>query len=208
MAGITDALQQLLDSRRIDGIAQAIGASPQQTSTAINAAIPLLLGQLSRNASTPEGAASLQNAVARDHSGGGMDLGGMLGGLLGAMSGGGSSAGGLGDGAAILGHIFGNKQPRVNAGVSQASGLNMGQVSSLLAMLAPLVMRVLGQQSQQGGGLGGLGGLLGAEAKQAQAGAGGGLLGALLDRDGDGDVDLSDLLQSGGGLLGGLFGKR
>lgn len=34
-------------------------------------------------------------------------------------------------------------------------------------------------------------------------GLGGGLLGSLLDQDGDGQVGLSDLLKIGGGLLGG-----
>ena len=38
---------------------------------------------------------------------------------------------------------------------------------------------------------------------QNQGGLGGGLLGAVLDQDGDGKVDLTDLLRMGGSLLGG-----
>ena len=38
---------------------------------------------------------------------------------------------------------------------------------------------------------------------QQQGGLGGGLLGSLLDQDGDGQVGLGDLLKIGGGLLGG-----
>jgi hypothetical protein len=34
-------------------------------------------------------------------------------------------------------------------------------------------------------------------------GPGGGLLGAVLDQDGDGELGLGDLLKIGGGLLGG-----
>ena len=41
------------------------------------------------------------------------------------------------------------------------------------------------------------------ERAQQQGGLGGGLLGSLLDQDGDGQVGLSDLLKIGGGLLGG-----
>jgi hypothetical protein len=38
---------------------------------------------------------------------------------------------------------------------------------------------------------------------QQQGGLGGGLLGSLLDQDGDGEVGLGDLLKMGGSLLGG-----
>ena len=52
---------------------------------------------------------------------------------------------------------------------------------------------------------GNLGQVLGQESArvQQQGGLGGGLLGSLLDQDGDGKVDLGDLLKIGGGLLGG-----
>lgn len=33
-----------------------------------------------------------------------------------------------------------------------------------------------------------------------------GLLNALMDADGDGDVDLSDIMRRGGGMLGKMFG--
>jgi hypothetical protein len=51
-----------------------------------------------------------------------------------------------------------------------------------------------------------VGQILGGDAQRTRQGGGlaGGLLGAVLDRDGDGDVDLSDLMQVGGGLLGGM----
>jgi hypothetical protein len=50
-----------------------------------------------------------------------------------------------------------------------------------------------------------LGDILGQEHQRVsqQGGAAGGLLGAVLDRDGDGDVDFSDLLKAGGSILGG-----
>jgi len=42
-----------------------------------------------------------------------------------------------------------------------------------------------------------------ADAARQQGGLGGGLLGSLLDQDGDGQVGLGDLLKIGGGLLNG-----
>ena len=137
-----------------------------------------------------------------DHIGGN-DLGSLLGSLLG----GGSSGAGAGqpDGAAILGHIFGGNQQRAEAGLGQATGLgaNAGQ---LLQMLAPIVMSFLAQRMSAGNmNAGGLGQVLGQESARAQqqGGLGGGLLGSLLDQDGDGQVGLGDLLKIGGGLLGG-----
>jgi hypothetical protein len=50
-----------------------------------------------------------------------------------------------------------------------------------------------------------LGDILGQEHQRVsrQGGTAGGLLGAVLDRDGDGDVDFADLLKAGGSILGG-----
>ncbi|MCM2338595.1 MAG: calcium-binding protein, partial [Lysobacter sp.] len=47
--------------------------------------------------------------------------------------------------------------------------------------------------------------ILGQEQQQIrqQGGVGGGLLGAVLDQDGDGQLGLGDLLKLGGGVLGG-----
>ena len=234
MSELMQSILGALEPQRVDAMARQIGASPQQTQRAIQAALPLLIGQMARNSAEPQGALALHGALQRDHAG--IDLGGLLGSVLGGMSGDGRSAPGatqgggllgnvlgsvlgggsasshrnsdpLGDGAAILGHIFGQRQPRVAQGVAQVGGLDGTQSSRLLAMLAPIVMAVLARMMQnRGGDADSLGGLLGGEARQVRQ-QDGGLLGAVLDRDGDGDVDLSDLMQNGQ-LLGGLFGKR
>lgn len=201
-ASLVDELMAQLQGAPLQQMAQQLGTSPEQTEGAVGAALPLLLGTLGRNAAQPQGAMDLFGALQRDHSGG-PDLGGLLGSLLG---GGGSSAGGgAPDGAAILGHIFGGNQQRAEAGLGQATGLgaNAGQ---LLQMLAPIVMSFLAQRMSAGGmDAGGLGQALGQEQArvQQQGGLGGGLLGSLLDQDGDGQVGLGDLLKMGGGLLGG-----
>ena len=76
-------------------------------------------------------------------------------------------------------------------------------------MLAPLVMAFLAQRVQAGQmDSGSLGQVLGQEKEQLrnQGGLGGGLLGSLLDQDGDGQVGMGDLFKIGGSLLGG--GRR
>ena len=154
----------------------------------------MLLSALGKNAASPQGAQALLGALSRDHDGSVLDN---LGSLLGS--------GALGkEGTAILGHVLGNKQGAVAAGIGQASGLTADTSGQLLAMLAPLVMGSLGKTQRQGGlDAEGLASMLGGQRKQANAGLGG--LAGLLDMDGDGDMT-NDVMKLGSKLLGGLFG--
>ncbi|MBJ6978261.1 MULTISPECIES: DUF937 domain-containing protein [unclassified Luteimonas] len=204
MAMLTDDLAAQLQGGPASQLAQQLGISQEQSSAAIKAALPLILGALGRNASQPQGAQALFGALQKDHAG--VDLGSVLGAVLG-----GAPQGRQTDGAGILGHIFGGQQPRAEAGVAQATGLGQGQAGQLLRILAPIVMAYLAKRmmsgggSQQPAGAQALGGLLGREQQEIrqQGGLGGGLLGAVLDQDGDGELGLGDLVK-----LGGLFGRR
>jgi len=207
---MVDELMGQLQGAPMQQMAQQLGANSQQIQSAVGAALPLLLGALGNNAAQPQGAAALFGALQRDHTpaapqglGG---LGGLLGSVLGGAGGGSrSGAGGLGDGAAILGHILGGSQQRAESQLGQATGLgsNAGQ---LLAMLAPMVMAFLANRVQSSNlDATALGQTLGRERAQVQqqGGLGGGLLGSLLDQNGDGQFDAGDLLKLGAGLLGG-----
>ncbi|MES5815760.1 DUF937 domain-containing protein [Pseudoxanthomonas sp. Soil82] len=194
---LTEELLAQLQGAPLQQLSRQLGTDPDQTGNAVAAALPLLLGALGRNSAQPQGAQALYGALQRDH-GGGMDLGS----VLGAVLGGGTSR--QTDGAAILGHVLGRAQPRTAQGLGQATGLGSGQAMQLLAMLAPIVMSFLANRSaRQGLDAGGLGELLGQERTQVRQRAGGGALDALLDQDGDGDVDAGDLLNLGMGLFGG-----
>jgi hypothetical protein len=111
------------------------------------------------------------------------------------------------DGGAILGHIFGGNQPTAQASLGSATGLGGDKAGMLLKILAPIVMSFLAQRflGQGQSNATGLSQVLGQERQtaQQQGGLGGGLLGAVLDQDGDGQLGLGDLLKIGGGLLGG-----
>ncbi len=235
MSSLFDQLSQHVNADTIGQIANQIGATPGQTKTAVQAAMPMLLGALARNSATPQGAAGILGALERDHDGSLLDnLGGLLGGmsggsgglgeiggmLSGMLGGSGGSGGGMMDmGGAILGHVFGGKQGNVAATLGKSTGLQSGQILQLLALLAPIVMGVLGRQNKQSGGLdqGGLADILGGafqkSAAQAppsvtqSAGAGGigDLLSSVLDANHDGSV-MDDLMKQGGGILGSLLG--
>jgi len=190
------SLDQLLGQDRaneaVDQISQNVSAEPSLVSSAISMALPAILGGLANNASTPQGAESLNNALDRDHSSGGiLDN---LGGLAGAIFGGGQQQAPppAADGGGILGHILGNSQGPLAQNVSEKTGLNVGQVAQILMMLAPIVMSYLGQKKQQENvGADGLGGLLGGILGGGGASQGSGLsniASAVLDSDHDGSA--------------------
>lgn len=189
------SLDQLLGQQQGDEALQEIsnnvGAEPSLVNSAIQMALPAILGGLAKNASTPEGAESLNTALDQ-HDGGILDN---LGGLSNMIFGGQqqatppppqANAGG------ILGHIFGNNQGQVAQQVSQQTGLGTGQVAQILMMLAPIVMGYLGKQKQsQGVDAGGLGGLLGGLMGGQQQNSSNSMMdmaSRMLDSDGDGSA--------------------
>lgn len=206
MSSIFDAVTQQLGGANLSQLSQQIGADEATTSQAVQTALPMLISGLARNASQPNGAAALTNALG-DHADGGVL--GNLGALLGNPGG--------GAGASILGHIFGNKQDAVEQGVGSATGLNKPQIGKVMMVLAPIVMAVLArrQQSQAAdapasGGQAELPQILQHEATDATKKAPsvlGGLMG-MLDRDGDGNP-LNDIARMAGDSgLGGILGGR
>lgn len=215
MSGILDLLNSPIGQTLINGASQQLGQGKKQTASALTTALPLILGAMKNNASTPDGAAGLLNALGNDkHSGGILDnLGSILGG-------GGIDQDVLQDGAGILGHVFGGREQNVAQAVSKSSGMDLGSAMNLLKVAGPLVMGYLGKETRQKqvtdqGGLGNLlGGLLGSGGGEQEQS----LVNRLLDADGDGSIidDVAGMLLSGGGkkksglggLLGGLFGKR
>ena len=83
-------------------------------------------------------------------------------------------------------------------------------MGKLLTSLAPVVLGALGKAQRQNNlDAGALAGMLGQERQQIESrqSQAAGIMGALLDTDGDGDVDMGDLPKHGAGLLGELFGK-
>ncbi|WP_329854168.1 DUF937 domain-containing protein [Stenotrophomonas pavanii] len=198
---LTDELLAKLQGAPLQQVSQQLGISDTQASGAISAALPVLMGALGNNASQPQGAQALLGALQNNHSG--LDLGSVLSSVLGGGGGGGGAAS---DGAGILGHIFGGSQQKVETGLAQATQLDSGRTSQLLQILAPIVMAFLAQRL--GGGQADAGSLsqaLGQEKQQVQqqGGIAGGLLGSVLDQDGDGQFGVGDLLKIGGSLLGG-----
>ena len=186
MFSLQDLLGQAQGDQAVDQISQQVGAEPSLVNTAIQAALPSILGSLANNASTPQGAESLDNALSNDHDGSLLDNLGSLGGMIFNQQ---TPTPRQADAGGILGHILGQNQGPVAQEASQKSGLPMGQVAQILMMLAPIVMAYLGRQKQeQNVGAEGLGGLIGGLLGGGQSGGIGGLASSVLDRDHDGSA--------------------
>ena len=220
MSSITEGLLSQLQGNPMQQISQKLGIDAGMAGTAIAAALPLLIGTLGRNASQPQGADALFGAL-QDHRG--QDVGSLLGSVL----------GGGGQGSEILGHMFGPRQDVAAQGLGAATGLAPDKAHMLLRWLAPIAMAYVAKRlfdARQGhsAGAGGHGSIVAADKQaapptaddvgttlgreatqiQQQGGLGGGLLGAVLDRNHDGKVDFSDLAGMAGNLggLGNVLG--
>ena len=213
MSGLLDLINSPMGKQIISGVAGQTNQPESKTADVLSMAMPILMGAMKRNASTPGGAQGLYNALSNKHDGSILDN-------LGGLFGGGVDQEVMDDGAGILGHVLGNKQPQVENALSRKSGMDAGSIGQILKVAAPILLGYLGKQTRQQNvsnpdamsGL--LGGLLGggSAANKQQS-----LIESLLDSDGDGSYldDLAGMVLNGGGqkkgglggLLGGLFGK-
>lgn len=108
----------------------------------------------------------------------------------------------------MLKHILGGKRGAVEAGIGKAAGLQGDGAGKLLKMLAPMVLGALGKQQRSSNlDASGMADFLGQQRREVESREpkSAGILGKLLDADGDGDVDLGDLAKQGAGLLGKFF---
>lgn len=206
MSGLLDLLNSPMGKQMISGVAGQTGQSESKTADVLSMAMPLLMGAMKQNVRQPNGADGLISALSSKHTGGILDD-------LGGLFGGGVDQSVMDDGAGILGHILGGKQPQVENALSQKSGVDVGSIAQILKIAAPIVMGFLGKQRTQNNindaaGMNSLlGGLLGGQPNQNQS-----LIESLIDADGDGSVldDVAGMVLGGkkkGGILGSLFGR-
>ncbi len=158
MDALTETLMSQLSQGGLSAVGQKIGADERTAASALSTAVPLLVAALARNASTTEGAASLQQALVKDHDGSILEhVTDFLGNPEAA------------NGAGILRHVLGHQQVTVQQGLSRSLGLESNQIGTLLQIAAPLLMGALGkQQQQQGFDLGSLASFLGGQQQAVQ----------------------------------------
>ena len=196
MNSIFDGLADLQSPEAARTLSRELGIDEAATKNALAAALPALMGALSRTGTTPDGAQSLLAALDRDHDGSILDD--LLGTLGGAQS---------GSGEGILGHLLGARRGAVESQIGRQSGLDPASVGKILAAVAPLVMGALGRARSQGNwDADGLAQELGAERTRADEAVPGsfGIFEKLLDADGDGEIG-DDVTRVGTQLIASLF---
>ena len=142
-------------------LAEQLGTDPQTAEQSAAEAIRALVGGMQQNAQSPNGEASLANALS-DHAGsslfdGTLDLNQVD----------------QNDGAAIAGHVLGNPAEVSQFGGFQAAGGDQQLVNKVIKLLAPIVMAYIAKRITEGQG-----DVLG----RAKEGQGGGILSDILGK--------------------------
>ena len=177
----------------------------EQTSSAMGAIVPMLIGAMANNSSSSEGASGLLGALDKDHDGSILDdLGGFLGGSM--------TSNRSANGGGILGHILGGNQPNVESGLANKLGVDSGSIGQLMKIAAPMIMAYLGRAKRTapdagnaGFNSGGIGDILGQLAGGSRQSSGIDI-GDIMDMVGGMSGSAAPASKSsGGGLLGGLL---
>lgn len=203
---LMDLIQGNLSEGLIDQLSNQIGGDRQQTAVATSGIMSTLMGALAKNASTPDGANSLANALDNDHDGGILDnLSDLFSGNAPTQNQRAANGGG------ILKHLLGDRQSGAVDMISKMSGLGSNQAGNLMSMLAPVIMGSLGKAKRQNGlDVGGIASLLTNSVNtqhKNESNPAMGLISNFLDQDNDGSV-MDDVANIGMKMLGGLFGRK
>ena len=178
---MNDILNQLLEQvgpQGLEAISAQIGATEEQTTSALGGMTPTLLGAMASNSKSKSGAKGLLVALDANHDGSILDD------MIGFVE---NYDNGSGD--ARLKRVLSSQRPTVEQGPSSKTGLNRSQVSNLLKIAAPLVLGYLGKQKKQDSQgnfkIANMASLLGGKTQQADQSTG---------------LDAGDILQVLGGL--------
>ena len=196
MSALMTLLQATIKEGSISRLSEQLGQDEQTTSNAVDAALPMLIGALSRSTQQDRGA-GLERALEKHHDGSILkDVAGYV------------AQNDQRDGNGILGHVMGKNQGLAAQLLGKTSGIEQDKAQSLLATLAPVVLGTLGKAKSRNKLSGSeLTDLLTGESTslKEQAPSMMDAVTGLLDADGDGDTDLSDLLKQGRKGLGRFF---
>ncbi|WP_433564406.1 DUF937 domain-containing protein [Nocardia sp. CA-151230] len=189
------SFDDLLSNVPVAQIAEKLGVDEATAKTAIDAAVPVLLGGFQAQAGNPEVGLNLESEVASQPHGlldGGVDMNQVD----------------VSNGNQIVDQTFGAEKNTVISALGNVGGSDISQdlMGKLLPMLAPIVLAYLGKKALGGGegaAGGGIGDLLGSLLGGATGGNSGGGLGDIFGKAVG--QNAGSVL---GNVLGGLLGRK
>jgi hypothetical protein len=146
---IKDVLSSILTRQNVQQLSQQAGiGDTQKTQMATTAIFDTLVGALSQNAKTEQGAQGIYQALRKDHDG--SILNDPMGFLLGLNQ---PNNMRMLNGSGILGHLLGSNVGNVAGMISKATGIDQRTVQKLMPMIAPLVMGAVGKMMRENGSI-------------------------------------------------------
>lgn len=181
MAGLLDMILSARGGSNVKDLANRFGLDESQTTSALGQIIPALAGGVKRNVAEEGGLESLLGALQKGDHERFLEQPEAL-----------ADEAAEREGKGILGHLFGSKEVsrEVASRAAEKSGVSSDVLKKMLPMAASMFMGSLAKGGKQGGLLSSLGG---GSAPKVEKNVASGLLGKLLDKDGDGSI-ADDLL--------------
>ncbi len=132
MANIIESLlSEVLSEKTLGNVAESVGVSSEQVGEVISAAIPTLIGAMSKNASTKEGAESLDKALEEHASKKKLDVAEEV------------KNADVKDGEGILKHVLGSDLSSTVSTLAKSVKIDKDQVMKIVAMVAPILLTFL-----------------------------------------------------------------
>jgi hypothetical protein len=172
---LSNMLLNQLKWKALEEITKKVGGDNAATKAIAAKALPMILGQLSKNTESEKWAEDLNNALNSHLWESKIDID---------------------DGKNILGHIFGWSDNAV-AEVAKASGQSAEQASWVMGALSSVIMETLGDQKKAASGFG----TKDLMKMLSWTGKDNAILGMVMDQDGDGDFDKQDAIKFGMGWI-------
>ncbi len=141
---IVELVKEQVSDQLMNTLSGSLGAGAEQTSSALAGALPSLLNGITNAAGNPKGAVDLFNAAQQQDDNMLGDIGNLLGGD--------KSQAVTESGNSLLTSLLGEGALGQLAGViASVAGVNRGNSSSLLGMLAPIIIGVIKNKVLEGG---------------------------------------------------------
>ncbi len=141
MSNILDLLNSPEAKNLIDGATEKLGLSKADVGSVFASALPMIMGAMKNDTTSPDRAGGLLNAILGKHAQNGLldNLGNLFNGS--------NLDNVLDDGQKILGHLFNGQENHAIDAISKSNGIDSGKAANLLKLAAPFIMSFIGKKA-------------------------------------------------------------